>query len=323
VSEWSDLRYFLAVARGGTLAAAARELRVEATTVGRRLVALEQSLGARLFDRTSDGFVLTLAGERILENARAIESQMADLVRRAAGEDERLDGTVRLATSENLAVGFLLRVLAPLHERHPGIHLEVSTGARAADLLAGEADLAVRAGPGMKPQQQSLVARKLASVGFRLYAAESYLERHGTPREGGGLAGHLVCTYGGELAQIPPATWLAELEQQQQPQPPDGGSARGEPGERSNGAQARVVLTANSMLGLTQSIAAGVGLGALPCFLGDAQPTLRRVFARPLGSADVWLVVHPDLQRVARVRAVIDFLIEAISLHAETLAGVS
>jgi DNA-binding transcriptional LysR family regulator len=77
------------------------------------------------------------------------------------------------------------------------------------------------------------------------------------------------------------------------------------------------------MLGLTQSIAAGVGLGVLPCFLGDAQPTLRRVFARPLGSADVWLVVHPDLQRVARVRAVIDFLTEAISLHAETLAGVS
>jgi DNA-binding transcriptional LysR family regulator len=298
VSEWADLRYFLAVTRAGTLAAAGRELKVEATTVGRRLVAFEQALGARLFDRTSDGYVLTIAGERILENARAIEAQMADLRRRAVGEDARVEGTVRLATSENLAVGFLLRVLAPLHERHPGICLAIETGPRAADLLAGEADLAVRVGPTMKPHQQTLVAKKLVTFGMTLYAAESYIERHGLPRAGDDLAGHLVCAYGGELALVPPAVWLTE-----------------------HGAKGRVVFTMNSMLGLAQSIAAGVGVGVLPYFLGDAQPTLRRVFEEPVVSTDAWLVVHPDLQRVARVRAVIDFLSEAMALHGEALAG--
>jgi len=149
---------------------------------------------------------------------------------------------------------------------------------------------------------QTLVAKKLAAVGFTLYAAESYLERHGFPRKDAGLAGHLVCAYGGEIAQIEPAKWLADLE------------------EKGAG---RVVLSTGSMLGLTRSIAAGVGVGVLPCFLGDAEPTLRRVIEEPIGKTEVWLVVHPDMARVSRVRAVIDFLVEAISLHERALTGVS
>jgi DNA-binding transcriptional LysR family regulator len=298
VSEWSDIRYFLAVSRTGTLAGAGRELKVEATTVGRRLVAFEQALGARLFDRTTDGFVLTIAGERILENARHVEEQMLELERKACGEDAKLEGVVRLATSENLAVGFLLRVLAPIHERHPGIVLDVMTGAQPADLNKREADLAVRVGPNMRPTQQSLVAKKLVTIGMTLYASESYLERHGAPRLDQGLEGHVVCAYGGEIASIPPAAWLVD-----------------------NGAKARVVLRINSMLGITRSVAAGVGLSLLPCFLGDAEPLLRRVSARPIVFSEAWLVVHPDIQRTARVRAVIDFLNEAMELHGEALRG--
>jgi DNA-binding transcriptional LysR family regulator len=298
VSEWSDLKYFLCVAKTGTLAGAARAMNVEATTVGRRLVALEQSLGARLFDRTPDGFVLTLAGERIVDHARRVEAEVQELERKAAGEDARLEGTVRLATSENLAVGFLSRLLAPLHERHPHIVLEMAMGSKPADLLKHEADLAVRVGPNMRPQQQTLVARKLCTLGMGVYAAESYVARHGEPRLDDRLEGHLIVTYGDELAAIPQAKWIEE-----------------------NGANGRVVLRSNSMLAVAKSIEAGVGVGMLPCFLGDNLVATRRLNAAPLCPTDAWLVVHPDLARTARVRAVIDFLVDAVTALQPTLRG--
>ena len=298
MSEWSDLRYFLALEREGTLAGAARALKCESTTVGRRIAALEQSLGARLFDRKTDGFVLTIAGERILEHARAVETHVNEVERTAAGEDARVEGAVRLATSENLAVAFLLRVLAPLHERHPGIVLEVQTGVRPVDLLNREADLAVRVGPGMRPQQQSLVAKKLAAIGMTIYASASYVERYGTPRVGDGLAGHVVCGYCGDIAKIAPGEWLEE-----------------------HAAKARVAMRASSMLCIARAVSAGVGLSMLPCFLGDTAPGLQRLAPPPLVSAEAWLVVHPDLQKTARVRAVIDFLVEAMELQGAALGG--
>ena len=297
VSEWSDLRYFLAVARTGTLAGAARDLKVEATTVGRRLVALEQSLGARLFDRTTDGMVLTVAGERIVGHARRAEAEIQELQTKASGDDGRIEGTVSLATSENLAVGFLSRVLAPLHERHPGIVLDLSTGARAVDLFKREADLAVRVGPNMRPQQLTLTTRRLATIGSAVYASQAYLERHGAPRSDGGFAGHVVCAYGGELARIPQAKWIEE-----------------------HAAKGRIVFRANSMLALARSIEAGVGLGVLPCFLGDTLVGTRRL-TEVVAPAEVWLVVHPDVARTARVRAVIDFLVEAMDLYGTALRG--
>jgi DNA-binding transcriptional LysR family regulator len=205
---------------------------------------------------------------------------------------------VRLATSENLAVGFLQRLLAPIHERHPHITLELTTGPKAVDLLKREADLAVRVGPHMRPQQQTLVARRLCTFGMGVYVAESYVARHGEPRLDDRLAGHLVCAYGDELASIPQAKWTDE-----------------------NASAGRVVLRANSMLALAQSIAAGVGVGMLPCFLGDPLPATRRLNAEPLAPTEAWLVVTQELARTARVRAVIDFLVDAIALHEPALRG--
>jgi DNA-binding transcriptional LysR family regulator len=296
--EWGDLRYFLAISRGRTLAAAARELGVEATTVGRRIVAFERTLGARLFDRRPDGFALTRAGERILENARAVEAQMMEVERKAVGEDTRLDGTVRLATTENLAVGILVRLLAPLSEAHPALAIELLTGAQAVDLRRREADLAVRVGPGMKPSQHELVARKLVTIGMALYASESYVARFGAPREGASLEGHRLVGYGGDLRAIPTSQALGRI-----------------------GAGARTVLRANSMLTVTEACAAGMGITVLPCFLGDSEPGLLRLWPEPVTGADVWVVVHPDLQRTARVRLVIDFLTAAITARAAELRG--
>jgi len=298
VSEWGDLRYFLAVFRAGTLAGAAKQLRVEATTIGRRLTALERRLATRLFERTPDGFVLTAAGERVLEHATEMEAQMDAIERKASGDDQRLAGSVRLATSENFSVGFLASRLPPFLERHPGLTLEVVTGTGAVDLTRGEADLALRAGPRMRPEQQSLIARKVCSAGFGVYASRAYVARHGSPVPKDGFAGHVLVGYSGALSEIGPSVWL-----------------------REHASRATVALRCNSMLGATRAVAAGAGVSVLPCFLADPDPAIERLVSKPVLTHDVWLVVHPDLRATARVRAVYDFLLELMSAEQGMLRG--
>ena len=298
MSEWDDLRYFLAVFRARTLAGAAKQLKVEATTIGRRLTALERRLEARLFDRTPEGFVLTAAGERVLEHATEMEAHVSAIERKASGEDRKLAGSVRLATSENLSVGFLVSRLPPFLERHPALTVDVVTGTAAVDLLRGEADLALRAGPRMRPEQQSLIARKVCEAGFGVYASRAYVERHGSPVTKDGFAGHVLVGYGGALAEIGPSVWM-----------------------REHAGRATVALRCNSMLGAARAVAAGTGVSVLPCFLGDPDPAMERVVSKPILSHDVWLVVHPDLRTTARVSAVYDFLVELIRVERSMLRG--
>src|SRR5262245_50999646 len=126
--EWSDLRFFLAIWRTGTLSGAARKLKVDQTTVGRRLVALERALAARLFDRTLDGHVLTASGERVLAIAESMEDSIAAIERAVAGEDVRLEGTVRLSTNEVVGQHYLLQHFDSFRTRYPGIHVELAIG---------------------------------------------------------------------------------------------------------------------------------------------------------------------------------------------------
>jgi DNA-binding transcriptional LysR family regulator len=282
--DWDDLKYFLACWRTGSLAKAGRTLHVDQTTAGRRLAALEESLGARLFEHAARRMVLTPAGESLLEIAQGVEQGAIDLGRRASGADARVEGLVRVATSETLAVTFLARQLSSLHAAHPKIELEIVTGAASLNLLRREADLALRAGP--KPTQQSLIVRKLGRTGFGLFASEEYRKRR--PRAGrkGPLDGHELVGYCDELAGIPPVRWLEE-----------------------HGAGSRVALRTNSLLTAAEAARGGWGIAALPVFLGTAWPGLARFGRAEAGSSDFWLVVHPDLQHTGRVRAVIEHLV--------------
>jgi DNA-binding transcriptional LysR family regulator len=297
-ADWNDLRYFLAIQRSGTLAGAARELKVDQTTVGRRLAALEQTLGARMFDRTPDGLVLTSAGEHVAEGACEIEERMHGLEARVSGEDARVQGTVRIATSETLALAFVLEELATLRESCPGIDLEIVTGPVSINLLKREADLALRVGPAAKPSQQNLVAKKVADVAFGLYATRAYLGGRPPPRVCDGLAGHDVVGYEAELAGIPPAAWLAET-----------------------ATAARTAVRLNSILGAGVAAASGVGLGALPCFIAALHPSLERALPEAIGSTEIWMVVHPDLHRTGRVRAVLDHITRFMQRNAAFLRG--
>jgi DNA-binding transcriptional LysR family regulator len=293
-SEWSDYRYFLGVARTGSLSGAARRLEVDQSTVGRRLAALEAAVGARLFDRTPDGYVLTVGGESVRADVERLEDGFLAIERRLAGGDARIAGVVRVATTEAFASMFLVPHLAALRSRHGGLSIDLLTGIQPVDLARREADIAVRLGT--PPKQPNLVVRQIGAVRFAFYAAPSYLARRGRPRLRGGLRGHAVVGYGGEMATVPIARWVNE-----------------------QGHKAEVAFRANTIAAVYEAVAAGLGLGVLPCALGDRN--LIRVGAANVGASPIWTVVHEDLVRTARVRAVLVFLSAIIAQDGRATIG--
>lgn len=296
MADWDDLRHFLAVAREGTLAGAGRTLGVDASTVGRRLVALEEALDAKLFDRTPAGLVLTDAGRGIRPAVEGMEAAALAVERRASGEDARLEGLVRITLTEAFAVDVVLPGFAPFRERHPGIEVRFLTDYGSLDLSRREADIAVRL---TRPQDDTLVARKVGEIAIAPYASEGYLARRGLPDGAHGLAGHDVIGYVDAAAKWPEARWLSEF-----------------------APQARVAVRCNSLLSVVAATAAGLGVGLMPCLSGERAPGLRRV--APLVASlrrDIWLVVHPDLQQNARVRATLHFLAELIHRERPLLSG--
>jgi DNA-binding transcriptional LysR family regulator len=292
--EWGDLRFFLAAARARSLGAAARALGVEHTTVSRRLAALEETLGAKLFVRTPDGLSLTAAGQEVLPMAEEVERATQSIARTASARDERVEGTVRVTVSEAFS-GFLVKQFADLRARHPGLLIEVLTGNQALDLARGEADIAIRI---MKTTQRDLIVKKIMDAGWSMYAADGYVARRGAPASPDSLAGHDVVGYDEAMSAVPGAQWL-------------GAHATG----------ANIVLRGNSLVSVLNAVIAGFGISVLPCFLADAEPTLRRLTPQVLGSREVTLVVHPDMAKIARVRAVIDFLTEVARRERTRFAG--
>jgi DNA-binding transcriptional LysR family regulator len=296
VVDWNDFRYFLAIARAGSFAGAARELGVEHTTVGRRLTALETALGTRLFVRGPEGLTITAAGRDALPLAEEIAARAQTIERRVAGEDGRLEGTVRVSISEALS-GYFIKQSGALRDRHPALTVEMLIGNQVSDLLRGEADLAIRARPVTEPD---LVARKLVSAGWSMYASADYVARRGTPPAPETLGGHDVIAFDDSMATTPGRLWVD-----------------------AHGKGCNVAMRGNSVVAVFNAAICGMGVAVIPCFLGEPEPRLRRLTPRVLGERDIHLVVHPDLARVARVRAVMDFLVELFERDAVLWTGVS
>ena len=287
--DWSDARVFLSVCERLSFTAAAKDLRMDQTTVGRRIAALETALAARLFNRGPAGLTLTSAGEEARALAEQLRVAASTLDRRLRGRDRLTDGSVRITTAESFARAFLAPRLAGFCRQHPGIELSVKTDNRALSLTRGEADLAVRH---WKPSQLGLVARKIGRVSFALYASPSYLA------EGRADADDVFLGFEDELATMPEAEWLSE---------------------RRGG---RPVLRSNSRAVLESAAAAGVGIAILPCYLGDAHAGLTRVGSPEFTLVrDLWLVLHAELQTQARVRAVADYVIDEVAKAQEVLLG--
>lgn len=284
---WDDLRTVLAVVRGGSLSAAARSLGVNHATVFRRLKAIEARLGVRLFERLPGGYMATAAGLEVRAAAERVEAEVLDLSRRLAGQDLRLEGTVRLTAPDDMMERVLSACLARFRTRYPGIVVEAMIDNRMLSLTHREADVAVR--PTAEPPE-ALVGRRIATVAAAAYADPGCLPV--TPAE----------ISPDQLRQLPWIGWE------------EGGGPASLVGWLSrNGLAGQVVYRVNSMLNQFTACVAGVGVALLPCFLGERHDTLVRVLPpqRDLETG-LWLLTHRDLRRTARVRALLDFLYDEL-----------
>jgi DNA-binding transcriptional LysR family regulator len=292
--DWNDLRYFLAVCRAGTLVGAARSLRVRHSTVGRRVEALEAALGVSLFMRAPDGFVLTEAGSEIVALAEEAERAVVAVERRVAGGDKLVDGIVRVTTSEGFS-GFLVRRLSELQAQHPTLVVEVLSSNASLDLARREADLAIRF---VETTRADLICKRLCDVGWSLYASEIYLRRAGIANIPTDLARHDIIGFDETMARTPGAIWLEEHK-----------------------VGARVVMRCNSLISALNASIAGMGATVLPCFIAEAEPSLRRLTDEVLATRAIWVVFHPDVAQIRRVRTVIDFVSTIVGREAATFRG--
>jgi DNA-binding transcriptional LysR family regulator len=272
------VRFFLAVARASSLSGAARALGVGHVTVGRHITQLEKRLGVTLLNRTPDGFAMTAAGDAILRQCIAMENAALDLERVAAGRDALVTGLVRVTTTEALAHQIIAPTIAALRRTHRDLQIDLSVGVRSLDIARRDADLAVRFA---RPAASDLICRKLGEVGFSLYASQRYLAKSGVPKRGQGLAGCDIITFTGAPAATSPFFMGESLE------------------------GAHVALRCDNPLIQLKAATNAVGIAELACFLGDASPDLVRVWPNePPAGRTAWLIIHQDMRRSARIRAV-------------------
>jgi DNA-binding transcriptional LysR family regulator len=285
--EWDDLKYFLAAARCGSLTDAARELKTSAATVGRRIAALESKLGARLFDRQQTGYTLTDSGEAIRLKAEEVEEAVLSVEREALGRDLRANGKVRLAASDDVAAHIIAPHLDQFRRAYPGISLEIIARMDMVNLTRREADVALR---GMPPAHGDFIVRRAGSWPFGLYAAKAYARAHGLKPGNTNLSMAEIITWTEEWAHLRGGPWFAK-----------------------HAPHSRIALASDSRRVHQSACKAGIGVAILPCHLSDRDPDLIRLLPpEDVLSVELWIVVHRDLVRTARVRAVMEFLSEVV-----------
>lgn len=293
VEDWNELKLVLAVMRAGSLTRAAATLHVDHSTVYRRLRALEQRLGAKLFDRTPGGaYRATAAGERVAAAAERIEAETQALDRDIAGRDKRLTGRLRVTSSETLAYRLLTPEIAHFRAAHPGILVELAVDNRVLSLSRREADVALRP---MRPREGDLWGRKLADVAWAVYTADA----RGDAAPGDAFGGHPAIGWAEDAQGIRAADWVSEQV------PPE-----------------RVVYRSSSLINQLVAAKAGLGAALMPCYLGDPEPGLRRVGDRvDAVRSELWIVTHVDLRTTARVRAFLDLVGDGLSAKRAIIEG--
>ena len=275
--DWNDLRYVLAVCHEGSLSGAARALNVNHSTVFRRINAIEEMLGVRLFERLSNGYAMTEAGEAALRVGDRIENEVLGLSHKLIGKDLRLSGVLRVTAPDALAIKILMPHISEFSKQYPDIQLEFSVASNFFNLSQREADIAIRA---TSSPPDTLIGHRVCGLATGIYGTSEYLNEASSE--------HLPWLMpDDELAHLPVTRW------QKKHYPEDS-----------------VVFRSNSFLALFEAARQGQGIAPLPCFLADPEHKLDRIIA-PLEELDteLWLLTHPDLRRTARVRAFTEFLL--------------
>jgi DNA-binding transcriptional LysR family regulator len=276
----NDFRDLLAISRARSLNGAARALGVNASTMSRRLASIEERLGRALFLR-ANGFAPTPEGERAIAVAERMEAEALGFERELIGDDEATRWELRITAAE-WGIPLLSGAVTAMARDLPSLEISLLIDNRLLDLSRREADLALRVG---RPRGDALVARRLGTFRYGLFASAGYLAAAGVPRTRARLAHHTFATLTGP-EQLPHVQW-----------------------QRSLAGGARVRIRSNSTLALVQAARAGAGLAVLPDVLARSYPELRPVLPRERLSADLWLAYHRDLRRSRGVRKAIDGLV--------------
>ncbi|WP_421723116.1 LysR family transcriptional regulator [Bauldia sp.] len=292
--DWDDLRFFLAVARSGSLRGGAEAMHANHATVSRRLATLEAGIDARLFDRTRGGLVLTELGERLLPHALKVEDEIVSASRLIAGRDSRPTGTIHVSMAPALSISSIGDDLAAFTEAFADIELHLQVTNAFADLARREADVSIRYAYEVT---DDVVGRRVQRCAKAVYCSPGYAERVRAEDGGEGL----TWIGWGEPDADETAPWI----------------------RRSPFPKARLKHRINEAVPQIAMASAGVGLTILPCFLGDRSPGLVRApCSEPVLDRSLWLLFHNDLRRTARIRAFVDFIVERIrGRKAEFVAG--
>jgi DNA-binding transcriptional LysR family regulator len=289
--DWDDLRFFLAIARARSLTAAGKALGVSQPTVSRRLDSLEARLNVRLFDRTRQGYELTAVGMELLETAQRVDADLAEADRKIYGKDQDARGGLRVTFTETLLNGYLAPFLWQFLREHPGIELSVICTDAFLSLSRSDADLAIRF---TQRPPETLAGRRLTAVAYGIYAARGPKGAHLTidNRQDWDWVGIYDDTYNRMVF----------------------GTVS--PGDR-------LKHRVDSVAAMQSMVRVGLGVTLLPCYVADRDPDLRRIDPEPLldSKFDMWLLYHPDVRRVYRVRLFGDFIIDLIKTDRDLFEG--
>ncbi|MEW9836081.1 LysR family transcriptional regulator [Mesorhizobium marinum] len=284
--NWDDVRIFLAVARAGQILGAARRLELNHATVSRRVAALEDALGAKLFRRLTTGSELTPAGERLLDVAERMEAEMIAARSALAQGDEAVSGTVRIGAPDGFGVAFLASRLGALTAEHRDLRIQLVPVPRSFSLSRREADIAITT---ERPQEGRLVAQKLVDYSLGLYASREYVASNGLPEAQSDLMAHRLVGYVPDLVFSPSLAYAQEFS-------PEWDAA----------------FSISSALGQVEAVRSGAGIGILHAFIARAMPDLVPVeAAKPIRRA-YWLVYHESVRPLRRIQAVAAFITGAV-----------
>jgi molybdate transport repressor ModE-like protein len=282
--DWEDIRLFVALARHGSLSAAARALGVNHATVSRRIASLQRALGERLVVRRPDGYVLTPAGVRVLAAATEMESAAATMSR--VGAEGVAKGLVRISATPGLAQAFLVTRVSKLVARHPGLDIEVAGNVRTISLERREADIALRLG---RPRDGDVIAQRLATLGFGFYASTEWRRRIARGAEPDFVG------FDEANAHLPEAAWLVR-----------------------HFPRARIAFRADNQFAQAAAAKAGAGIALLPHFIGRAETGLHECTPGPAPPPrELWLVKRREDRNDALIRIVADFLGEMFTRNSE------
>jgi len=291
-----DLRLVRAIGSAGSLSGAAKVLGLDHSSAFRRLTAIEARLGTRLFERARDGYTPTDAGHVAIEAAGPVLADLEVLERRLAGMDRRPSGRVRVTTADSL-VDLLCGVIAELRPAHPEIVVELIVANAFLALRGRDSDIAVRPAAAVP---DNLVGRRVATVATAAYCSTSYLSRIAQKPRGSALAEHSWVGFDESLSHLASARWIEE-----------------------NVRYENIGFRADSVLAAAAAARAGLGVAALPCYLGDPDPGLERLHPPfPEFVVPLWVLTHPDLRPVPRIRTLVTSLAAGIRKRRDRIEGI-